>query len=148
LYWVFRDVLNYSDQELLAYRPGIRFAYALCVTIAAAGLVLPSIPLLAFAGVVAWAGTFPPYHPFDYLYNYGVRLVFNKPKIPPRTNQSRFACGVAAAWLAATIYLFSIQLYALAYSFGIVLLTVGTLVATTDMCIPSMIYNALFRRKN
>lgn len=58
------------------------------------------------AFIIALWGSFPPYHPFDYLYNYLIRHLLNKPKIPPRTNQGRFACGIATAWLSGTIYLF------------------------------------------
>src|SRR5215212_1690068 len=94
---------KFSDRELNDYKFGIRFAYACCITLVAFGLFFQSISILAIAAIIAFAGAFPPYHPFDYLYNYGVRHLLGKPKLPPRPNQGRFACGVASVWLAITI---------------------------------------------
>jgi hypothetical protein len=93
------------------------------------------------------AGAFPPHHPFDYLYNYGVRHLLAKPKLPPRTKQGRFACGIASGWLVIVIYLLSNNQVVLGNIFGATLIAVGTLVTTTDICIPSIIYNALFLKK-
>lgn len=97
--------------------------------------------------LIALAGAFLPNHPFDYLYNYGVRQLLSKPKLPPRTNQVRFACGIAAAWLPLTIYLLYNGYHIAGYIFGGSLFAVGALVTTTDICIPSMIYNAFFLQK-
>lgn len=97
---------NYSDKELNDYKYGIRFAYALCTTLAGLGLVFNSIPLLIVAAAVALASTMLPYHPFDYLYNYVVRHLFSKPRIPHRTAQGRFACDVAFVWLTTIILFF------------------------------------------
>jgi hypothetical protein len=138
---------NYSDKELNDYKYGIRFAYGLCVTMVTLGLILGNIPLLSFASLIAFAGAFPPYHPFDYLYNYGVRHLLGKPKLPPRTIQGRFACGIASGWLVIVIYLLYNNQVVLGNIFGATLIAVGTLVTTTDICIPSMIYNALFLKK-
>ena len=138
---------KYSDQELNEYKYGIRFAYALCITLVVVGLIFTSIPVLAFTTLIAFAGAFPPNHPFDYLYNYGVRHVFGKPKMPPRSNQGRFACGIASVWLAVTIYLLYNNQMLAGNIFGAALFAVGALVTTTDICIPSMIYNAIFLKK-
>jgi hypothetical protein len=100
------------------------------------------------AAIIAFAGAFPPYHPFDYLYNYGVRNLLGKPKLPPRTNQGRFACGIASVWLAITIYLLYNNHTVSANILAIALLAVGILVVTTDICIPSIIYNGIFKNEN
>jgi hypothetical protein len=137
---------NYSDKELNDYKYGIRFAYGLCITLVALGLIFTSIPLLSFVALVALAGAFPPNHPFDYLYNNGVRQLLNKPKLPPRSNQGRFACGIASVWLAATIYLLYNNYLIAGNILGASLFAVGALVTTTDICIPSLIYNAIFKK--
>ena len=136
---------NYSDKELNDYKYGIRLAYALCAALVASGLLLGNVILLMIAAAVAFIGIFPPYHPVDYLYNYVIRHIFGKPKLPRRTNQGRFACSIAAAWLAITIYFFYNDYIIISYMFGGTLLTLAILVSTTDICIPSMIYNALFK---
>ena len=104
------------------------------------------MPILAIAAIIAFAGAFPPYHPFDYLYNYGVRHLLGKPKLPARTNQGRFACGIASVWLSITIYLLYNNYIVSGNVLAIALLAVGTLVVTTDICIPSIIYNGIFKK--
>jgi hypothetical protein len=137
---------NYSDKELNDYKYGIRFAYGLCITLVALGLIFNSIPVLLFIALIALVGAFPPNHPFDYLYNHGVRQLLNKPKLPPRSNQGRFACGIAAVWLTVTIYLLYNDYLIAGNVFGALLFAVGALVTTTDICIPSIIYNAIFKK--
>ena len=138
---------NYSDKELNEFKYGIRFAYGLCITLVAIGLITTSIPVLSFTAFVALAGVFLPNHPFDYLYNYGVRQLLNKPKLPPRTNQVKFACGIASVWLTIAIYFLYNDYLVAGNMFGTSLFAVGALVTTTDICIPSMIYNAIFLKK-
>jgi hypothetical protein len=139
---------GYSDKELNEYKYGIRFAYILCATLVALGLVLSNIPLLITASIVAFIGIFPPYHPFDYLYNYAVRHLLKKPKIPQRTNQGRFACGIAFVWLTIIIYLIKNNHFMASYIMGGILLAIATMVSVLDICIPSMVYNFLFGKKN
>ena len=138
---------DYSDKELNDYKYGIRFAYALCTSLIALGLIFNNMPLLIIAAAVALAGTFPPYHPFDYLYNYAVRHILNKSKMPPRANQGRFACGIVTVWLTITIYLLYHNHIIAGYVLGGILFTLAFLVSTIDICIPSMIYNSLFKVK-
>ncbi len=139
--------LNYSDKELNDYKYGIRFAYYMCGSLVVLGLSLTSIKILAMMMTIAFLGSLPPYHPFDYLYNYGIRHLIRKPKIPPRSNQGRFACGLATVWLGSIIYLFYQGLYLWGYIAGGILVSVATLVSTMDICIPSIIYNFLFKEK-
>lgn len=139
--------LGFSDEELTGFRFGVRFAYALCATLFGLGLLLSNTTLLTIAATVAFIAVFPPYHPFDYLYNYGVRQLLNKPKLPHRSNQGRFACGIASVWLTTIIICLSAGYTITAYTLGGVLLIVALLVTTTDICIPSMIYNAIFNNK-
>jgi hypothetical protein len=136
-----------SDEQLTSYRFGIRFAYGACVALTAIGLLFTSIPILLLSLSVAFIAVLLPYHPFDYLYNFGLRHVMNRPKLPVRTNQGKFACGIASVWLGVIIYLFAYHQFLWGYVFGSVLLMVGTLVTTTDICIPSMIYNFLFSKQ-
>lgn len=135
-----------SDAELAELAAGNRFAYQLCTVLFAAGLVLTSIPILVIAAGIAFLAVVLPHHPFDYLYNNGLRHWLDKPELPKRSAQSKFACGVAGVWLTGIIYLFHLSLFTWGYIAGAVLLVVALLVSTIDFCIPSLIYNALFRR--
>ncbi|HXH17468.1 MAG TPA: DUF4395 domain-containing protein [Chitinophagales bacterium] len=138
--------IGYSDKELASRTFGIRFAPALCSLFIATGVTFASIPLLSFVAITALFGVILPYHPFDYLYNATVRHWLNKAPVGPNTPQRRFACGLATLWLAGVIGLFYAHLFMLGYILGAILASVALLVATTDFCIPSAIYNFLFRR--
>lgn len=139
--------IGYTDVELNDFKYGIRFAYYLCGSLVLLGLLLTNLKILAVAMIIAFFGMLPPFHPFDYLYNYVVRHFFNRSKIPPRTNQGRFACGIATVWLGGTIYLFYAGLNVWGYIAGGILVLIATLVSTMDICIPSMIYNFLFKKR-
>ena len=139
--------IGYTDAELNDFKFGIRFAYYLCGSLVLIGLLSTNLQILAATMIIAFFGSLPPYHPFDYLYNYVIRQMFNKPKMPPRSNQGRFACGIASIWLGVTIYLFYSELNVWGYITGGILVSIATLVSTTDICIPSMIYNLMFKSK-
>lgn len=138
---------GFSDDELNNFKFGIRFAYYLCGSLVVLGLLLTSLKILAAAMVIALFGTFPPYHPFDYLYNNVIRHFINKPKMPHRSNQGRFACGIATVWLCGTIFLFYSGFNVWGYLAGGILVSIATLVSTMDICIPSLVYNFLFKRQ-
>ena len=138
---------DYTPEQLASFRFGIRFAYLACVAIAAIGIWFVHIPTLFVLAVIAFGTVILPNHPFDYLYNYGVRHIIGRPPIPRRTPQTKFACGVATIWLLVTIYLFNAGSIVAGQIFGAGLVAVGGLVGLTDICIPSMIYNLMTKRK-
>ncbi|WP_138429600.1 DUF4395 domain-containing protein [Fodinibius saliphilus] len=137
--------LGYSKDEICQHAVGNRFAYQMCTLLFTTGLILTNIPILAVAMLIAALTVFLPYHPFDYLYNHSLRHWLNRPKLPPRSAQAKFACGIASICLGVIIYLFYQSLYLWGYLLGGVLFVVAILVSTVDYCIPSKIYNALFQ---
>lgn len=139
--------IGLTDSELNDFKFGIRFAYYLCGSIVILGLALTNLKILFATMIMALWGAIPPYHPFDYLYNYLIRHLVNKPKMPPRSNQGRFACGIATVWVGGIIYLFYVGLNFWGYIAGGILVLIAALVSTMDICIPSMIYNFLFKKK-
>lgn len=54
---------------------------------------------------------------------------------------------MGGVWLVGTGAAFFVGATTVGYVLGTVLAAVATLVATTHVCIPSMVYNALFERK-
>ena len=136
---------NQSDQEVSDLSIGNRFAYQLCTVILILGVATVSIPLLSVMTAIAFFGVILPNHPFDYIYNFGLRQVLKKPKLPKRSKQLKFACGIATIWLLATIYFFHSGQIMAGYILGGMLAAVASTVAATDFCIPSTIYNLIFR---
>jgi len=134
---------GYSDSELTKLAFGNRFAYSLCFIILVLGIFTTSIPLLLLMTLVAFGGIILPFHPFDYLYNKVIRHRLRKPELPPRSKQIKFACTIATIWLIATVYLFYADYNVVGYVFGSLLAAVALIVSTTDICIPSIVYNFL-----
>lgn len=132
-----------SDQEIVALAFGNRFAYRLCVSILAVGVLFSNIPILSAMMVIAFLGVVLPNHPFDYIYNYFLSEKMNKPKLPPRSNQLKFACAMATLCIGATIYLLSVNMNVAACVVGLSLVGSALLVSTIDFCIPSVLYNAV-----
>jgi hypothetical protein len=124
--------------------PWLRLAFALCTFLAAIGTWFASPVLLwALIPVAALAAAFPV-HPFDLLYNHGLRHLRGTGPLPKRGAPSRFACGLGAVWLLATGWAFSSGYMSAGYLFGGALTAVGLLASTTDICIPSLIYRSIF----
>ncbi len=138
---------NLSDSEISGLAFGNRFAYIVCGSIVAVAVATAHVPTLIAMTLVAFFGIVLPYHPFDYIYNYVLTDMLNKPKLPPRSKQLKFACVIATLWLIATTYLFYSGFTIAGYVLGGLLVTVAFIVSTTDFCIPSMIYNFIFRVK-
>jgi len=133
------------EQRVLAeVAPWLRLAFTLCTSLAAVGTLTASpVILLLLTPIAALAAVFPV-HPFDLIYNHGIRHLTRTRPLPRRGAPARFACGLATVWLLATAWAFYAGHAVLGYSLGGALIVVGTLVSTTDICIPSMIYRALF----
>jgi len=144
-----QGVLGFTDAELRAHRPGLRFAYQMCFLITLIGTVMQNIPVLAVATTAAFLAIFPPKHPFDYVYDATIGRMLDRPQLPPRTAQGRFACSLATPWLIAIIVLFAVGMPTAATITSGVLLLSAAAVGFFDVCVPSMVYNlAVFQRLN
>jgi hypothetical protein len=129
-----------DDATLMHTQQGLRLAPALCSVIAITGTVLAAPWILWSLSVIAAAGAILPFHPFDLIYNLGVRRISGGPRLPESRAPRRFACGMASVWLLATGGLFAAGYDLPAYVLGAALGAVAMLVATTHICIPSMIF--------
>jgi hypothetical protein len=133
-----------DERDLAPVARWLRLAFALCTLLAAAGTITASpVILVVLAPIAALAAAFPV-HPFDLIYNYGIRHLTGTGPLPKRGAPSRFACGIGAVWLLVTAWAFSAGLMVLGYALGGALTAVALLVSTIDFCIPSMIYRSLF----
>ena len=135
-----------DDKTLTSLAPWLRMAFGMCALIAGVGTALASSTVLWVLTPIAALGALTPVHPFDLIYNYGIRFARHTGPLPKRRAQNRFACGVGTVWLAATALAFQSGALTAGYILGGLLTGVGVLVSTTDICIPSMIYNTLFLR--
>jgi hypothetical protein len=93
-------------------------------------------------------GTLLPFHPFDLLYNHGMRYLTRTGPIPNSGPQRHFVFVVATVWLAATGWAFHVGANIAGISLGVLLISVGGLASTTNFCIPSFIYNTVVGRRH
>lgn len=133
-----------SDEKLTEVAPWLRLAFGLCTLLALLGTVLASPVILWSLVPIAALGALFPVHPFDLIYNYGVRHLTKTTELPKRGAPSRFACGLGSVWLIVTGWLFSAGYTVEGYILGGLLCVVGILVSTIDFCIPSMIFRSIF----
>ena len=131
---------NVDDVTLVRTQNWIRFSPALCATVAAVGTALASPWVLWSLAVIAAAGALLSFHPFDLIYNLGIRRFSGTTKLPDNRAPRRFACGLASVWLVVTGGLFAGGYTITGYVLGASLVGVAVLVSTTHICIPSMIY--------
>lgn len=136
-----------TEEELSQLAFGIRFAYRGCTIILTSAIAVQSTALFSAMTIVAIVGIVSPNHPFDYIYNYFLRKWMNKPELPVRANQLKFACIIASIWLTIVIGLLSAGFTTAGLIMAIILVLVAALPSTIDYCIPSAIYNVLFKKK-
>jgi hypothetical protein len=132
-----------DDSALADVGPWLRLAPALCAAWAAAGTALGSpVGLWALVPLAA-LGALRQGHPFDALYNHGVRYLLGTRRLPPYGVPRRLACAVAAAWLSLTGAAFFVGASGVGYALGSVLVLMALLTALTNFCIPSWVYGRL-----
>lgn len=133
-----------DEAALAPVAPWLRLAFGLCTLLAVIGTVLASPPILLALTVIAALGAALPIHPFDLIYNFGIRHLTGTAPLPRRRAPSRFACGLGAVWLLVTVWAFQAGRQTLGFVLGGSLTAVAVLVSTTDICIPSLIYRTVF----
>jgi hypothetical protein len=135
-----------DDAALAELAPWLRWSPAVCTVVMAIGVALGSPAWLWGLAAVAALGAVLPFHPFDLIYDHGVRHLTGTRPLPRHGPQRRFACGIAALWLVATGWAFDTGQATLGLALGAALVLVAALVSVTHFCIPSLIYNTLFER--
>ncbi len=135
---------NLTSEEIATFYPWQRLAYGLCALLTLAGVILESHIVLWVLAPIAAAAAIQPVHPFDLIYNFGIRRLTGGGKLPPRAAPGRFACAMGAAWVTATGYAFYIGATTVGYALGAALLVVAGLVSSIDFCIPSTMWRAVF----
>ena len=133
-----------NEQTLTETAPWLRLAFALCTVLAGTGTVLASPVILWSLAPIAALGAASLAHPFDLIYNHGIRYFTKTRPLPKRGAPNRFACGLGAAWLVATGFAFHSGDQTVGYILGGTLVLIGMLVSTIDFCIPSLIYRTIF----
>jgi len=95
-----------SDAQRRDLWLGLRFSTGLCLSLVIVALALESAAMVFALCTIGAIASFAARHPFDYLWNRGVRHLVGGPALPPNPPRRRDAFKVATAWLAVVGTLF------------------------------------------
>ncbi len=125
-----------SDTERRELSVGLRFSTGLCLALVLVALALES-PVIVFAlSVIGVIAGFSARHPFDHLWNYGVRHLVGGPPLPPNPPRRRHAFKIATACLIIIGGLLAAGATTVALALGGLLVTACATVTATNLCCP------------
>ncbi len=117
----------------------LRLSPAICMIWAAVGTAFASPTALFALAPFAIFGATLRGHPFDVLYNYGLRHLFGAPALPHYGVGRRFACALATTMLIAAAWSFHTAHFVAGYIIGGSLVAVALVNVSSGFCIPSFI---------
>jgi len=133
-----------QDPAFLKMVPWSVTTFALCGLMVGLATAFAFTPLLWAMVPIALLGALMPRHPFDAIYNYGIRRLTGTAELPKNAAPVRFTCGIAIPWIVAIAASFETGYSLIGTILGFTLVGVSALVSTTHFCIPSAIYQFLF----
>lgn len=122
----------------------LRLSPAICMLWAAVGTALASPTILWVLVPFAFLGAILPGHPFDVLYNHGLRRLTGAPALPRYGARRRFACAMATAMIVVAAWGFQAGMPMLGYIVGGSLVAAAFVNVVTGFCIPSFIARMFF----
>jgi hypothetical protein len=134
-------------EESRALRWGLRFPTALCLALVITGLALQSALLILVLVPIGAVAGWTPRHPFDLIWNHGLRHLTAAPELPPNPTPRRHAFKLATVWLLAVGLLFAFGAETAGVVLGGILVGVCGLVTATNFCVPSTLLGAWWRRR-
>lgn len=136
-----------AAEQSRSLRWGLRLPTGLCLALVITGLALQSAFLiLAVVPIGAVAG-WTRRHPFDLLWNHGLRHLSGAPELPTNPRPRRHAFKLGTVWLLAVGLLFAFGYPAVALVLGGALVAVCGLVTATNYCVPSTLLSVWWRRR-
>jgi len=122
----------------------LRLAPAVCMGWAAVGTALASPAILLALAPFAALGALLRGHPFDVLYNHGLRRLLGSPPLPPYGVRRRFACALATVMLLAAAWSFQAGMPLAGSILGWSLVAAAFVNVSTGFCIPSFLVRVFF----
>jgi Domain of unknown function (DUF4395) len=135
-----------AGHDARALRLGLRFPTAVCFVLVVVAVALGSWPLLLALSAVGLVAGFTPRHPFDLVWNHGVRHLVGAPEVPPNPTRRRHAFKVGTALLLVLAGLFAAGADTAALALGVALLAACASVTVANFCVPSALM-ALWERR-
>jgi hypothetical protein len=139
---------NPSGPAIRKVEPWLRLTPLLNTLWIAAGTALESPATLLGFSLVSALGATRQKHPFDQLYNRGVRRLAKSEPLPDNPPPRRFAMGLAAAWAATAAALLLTSRRRAGLVAGGLLAVAGATVSSTHFCLGSWTYRQLERLRS
>lgn len=136
-----------TDAERRRLAIGLHFSTGLCLSLVVVALVLQSPVMVFLLTGIGLVASFAAHHPFDHLWNRGVRHLVGGPLPPPNPRRRRGAFKVGTAWLAVVGTLFAAGAATVALVLGGLLVAACATVTATNLCLPSETSAWLERRR-
>ena len=133
--------IDYNDDA--AYRrmlPWTKMAFILGGTQAAIASLTADAATLSQMVPVAAAAVILLHHPFEYVYNWGIRHAIKAAPLPANRAPVRFAFFMAALILAAAAWAFDAGLTWLGMALGLQVAAVAATFVFSSFCIPAAIW--------
>jgi len=122
----------------LRLAPGIMMAWVAVGTVLASAQILWAlVPFTALGAILTG-------HPFDVLYNYGLRYLMSTQKLPRYGSRRRFAFAVATVMMSLAAWAFQAGVPLLGYIIGGAMVASTCLNMITGVCGPAMLAARLF----
>ncbi len=133
-----------DDETYAQINYPLRLAPAICMLWTAVGTALAS-PLILWALMpFAALGAILPGHPFDVLYNYGLRHLTGTPALPRYGFRRRLGCVFATIILVAAAWSFQAGMPMVGQIFGWALVAGTFMNVSTGLCGPAVIVRIFF----
>ena len=126
---------------------GVRFSTGLCLALVVVALAAQSAGALLALSAVGLVAGFSTRHPFDHLWNHGVRHIAGGPELPPNPQPRRDAFKVATAWLLVVAALLAAGATTAALVLGGLLVGACALGTAFNLCLPSETFAWVRRRR-
>jgi hypothetical protein len=139
--------MNLSDQTLWDLDYWLRLSPFLCGVWVGVGVALGSPAILWALAPLALLGAILPNHPFDAVYNLGVRHLLATPPIPPYPAPRRFGSALATVWLLAMGWSFHAGLRSTGLALAIVMMAPQSVQVLTGFCLPAFVYRQLTKTR-
>ena len=136
--------IGFDDHTVKHLDYALRISPVICMMLTAVATAMESATLLWMLLPFALGGAILRNHPFDVLYNYGLRHLTGGPIMPRYPMPRRFACMLASVWITAEALSFTYGIPLAGHIFGWSMVATATVPVTTGFCVPSFIYELIF----
>jgi hypothetical protein len=133
-----------DDETYAQINYPLRLSPAICRVRAAVGTALASPTIRWALTPFAALGAILPGHPFDVVYNYGLRHLLGMPELPRYGLRRRFACTLATIMLIAAASGFQAGMPTVGNIVGWSLVAAAFVNVSTGLCIPSFVVRIFF----